>query len=178
MQTKATIIAYIDEANLHKGAKSIGLDLDYRRLRTWLGFKYGVTEAFIFIGMVAEYSSLYNRLQQAGFKLVFKEVVFDGDGKAKGNCDADLVLHIARDVYEKDIQSAVLVSSDGDYASTMRFLLEKGKDPVILSPSVVKKCSLLLKRTGARIAYLNDFASTLARRGEADMKKPPSRYNP
>ena len=35
-------VVYIDGVNLHKGAKSIGLELDYQRLYTWLGFKYGI----------------------------------------------------------------------------------------------------------------------------------------
>jgi len=154
-------IVYIDGANLHKGAKSIGLDLDYERLRTWLGFKYGVTDAYLFIGMVSEYTELYNHLQRAGFKLVFKDVVFDGMGKPKGNCDADLVLKLVSDFYEGEANSIVLVSSDGDYASTIRFLIGKGRMPIILSPSDVQRCSILLKRTGARITYLRDFMKIL-----------------
>lgn len=161
MQKRGNTIAYIDGANLHKGAKSIGLELNYERFRTWLGFKYGVTDAYIFIGMISEYTGLYNSLQKAGFKLIFKEVVFDGNGKPKGNCDADLVLKMVSDFYEGIADSTVLVSSDGDYASTIRFLTEKGRAPVILSPSDVKRCSILLKRTGARISYLRDFMNTL-----------------
>ena len=161
MKARSKTIAYIDGANLHKGAKSIGLDLDYKRLHTWLGFKYGITDAYIFIGMVSEYTGLYNYLQQSGFKVIFKEVVFDGNGKPKGNCYADLVLNIVSDFYEGRADRAILVSSDGDYASTIQFLIKKGKLPAILSPSDVKKCSILLKRTGAEIAYLRDFMNTI-----------------
>ena len=55
MKKKENNIAYIDGANLHRGAKGIGLNLDYERFRTWLGFKYGITDAYMFIGMVSEY---------------------------------------------------------------------------------------------------------------------------
>jgi hypothetical protein len=37
------------------------------------------------------------------------EDVYDGNGNAKGNCDADLVLTATMDHYEKGISSVVLV---------------------------------------------------------------------
>lgn len=98
-------------------------------------------------------------MQEYGFTLVFKEIVYDGDGKPKGNCDADLVLQAARDTFENKFDSAVIVSSDGDYAGLVNFLQEKKKFMTILSPSNQKKCSILLKRTGAKIAYINDQRS-------------------
>ena len=100
-------------------------------------------------------------MQEAGFTLVFKEVVYDGDGKPKGNCDADLVLQATRDAYENKFDKAVIITSDGDYAGLVKFLQEKQKLLAILSPSNEKKCSILLKRTGAKIAYINDQRSHL-----------------
>ena len=44
--------------------------------------------------------------------MIFKEVVYDGDGKAKGNCDADLVLKVTQEVYENSFDKAIIVSSD------------------------------------------------------------------
>ncbi len=58
--------------------------------------------------------------------------------------------------------TAVIIASDGDYAGLVKFLQEKRKLSVILSPSNEKKCSILLKRTGAKIAYINDQRSHLA----------------
>ena len=90
------------------------------------------------------------------FTLIFKEVVYDGDGKPKGNCDADLVLQATRDAYENKFDEVIIVSSDGDYASLIKFLKERGKLKAILSPHTQNLCSILLKRTGVPIAYLND----------------------
>jgi hypothetical protein len=55
----------------------------------------------------------------------FKPVTYRGDGKAKGNVDAELVLQamIDFDNYER----AVIVTSDGDFACLGRYLYEKGK---------------------------------------------------
>ena len=119
--------AYIDGANLHKGISSLGWKLDYVRFRVWLTDKYHIIKAYIFIGMIP-----------------------------KGNCDADLVLKAVVDVFEGENNQSVLVSSDGDYASPISFLKERNKINIILSPREAKNCSILLKRTGVKISYLND----------------------
>lgn len=157
-------IAYIDGANLYNGIKSLGWELDYTRFKNWLAEKYLVKRAYLFIGLIAKYKDLYTYLQEAGFTLVFKETTYDGEGNIKGNCDADLVLQATRDHYEDNFEKAIIVASDGDYASLVKFLNEKNKIRVILSPANEKKCSVFLKRTGAPITYLNDKKSILKKR--------------
>ncbi|MEK7172723.1 MAG: NYN domain-containing protein [Patescibacteria group bacterium] len=163
--------AYIDGANLHRGIAGFGWKLDYARFRVWLSDKYSVKKAYIFIGLISRYKDLYKYLQECGFTLVFKEVVFDGEGKAKGNCDADLVLQVAMDTYENKFDEAVVVSSDGDYASLVKFLKERNKLRTILSPHTKDYCSILLKRTDAPIAYLNDQINILQIRKEKALAK-------
>jgi len=158
--------AYIDAANLHKANQDLGWKLDYQRFRVWLTDKYQVRRAYIFIGLISKYRDLYTYLQESGFTLVFKEVVYDGRGKPKGNCDADLVLQATKDFYEKVCDEAVIVASDGDYASLVKFFQDAGHLRVLLSPGTEKKCSILLKRTGAKIAYLNDQKSLLTSQNE------------
>ncbi len=162
MISKEKNFAYIDGANLYRGVESLGWRLDYRRFRIWLREKYGVQAAYVFIGLVPKYGDLYKYLQECGYTLVFKEVVYDSDGKPKGNCDADLVLQAACDSYERKYDKAVIVTSDGDYASLVKFLIRKQRLEVILSPREKEKCSILLKRTGAKIAYMSDQRHHLA----------------
>ena len=145
--------AYIDGANLHKGVGELGWRLDYRRFRVWLEEKYGISKAYIFIGLVPKHKDIYTRLQEAGFTLVFKETTYDNDGKAKGNCDADLVLKAAVDYFEKNFGKAVLVSSDGDYACLVQFLKEKNALCSLVSPS--NKCSFLLRKLNTPLVYLD-----------------------
>ncbi|MEK7098971.1 MAG: NYN domain-containing protein [Patescibacteria group bacterium] len=156
MKFPANNHAYIDGANLHKGIADSGWRLDYKRFRVWLTEKYNVRTAYLFIGLIPKYKELYTYLQECGFTLIFKEVVYDGDGKPKGNCDADLVLHSVCDTYENKFDSALLVTSDGDYAGLVSFLMQRKKFLAILSPHPAEKCSILLKRTGARISYISD----------------------
>jgi len=164
MKKKANNFAYIDGANLHKGVHDLGWRLNYSRFRVWLKEKYSIERAYLFIGLVPKYKDLYTQLQEAGFTLVFKDTTYDGDGNVKGNCDADLVLWVVRDAFENCYDKAVLVSSDGDYAGTVKFLLEKDKFKIVLSPN--NKCSVLLKRTGASIAYIDNQKNILSSQKE------------
>ncbi len=156
MILKENNFAYIDGANLYQGIVSFGWKLDYKRFRVWLLEKYGVKNAYIFIGLIPKYKDLYTYLQECGFTLIFKEVVYDGNGKPKGNCDADLVLQATMDAYENKFEKAVIVSSDGDYASLVKFLNDRKKLKTILSPHVKNVCSILLKRLNVPIAYVSD----------------------
>mgnify|MGYP001565827528 CR=1 FL=1 len=158
---KENNFAYIDGANLHRGITDFGWILDYRRFRVWLSEKYSVKNAYIFLGLIPKYKDLYTYLQECGFTLIFKEVVYDGEGKPKGNCDADLVLQVAIDVFENKFDKAIIVSSDGDYASVIKFLKERHKLRIILSPHDQKLCSILIKRINVPITYLSDKKSIL-----------------
>lgn len=161
MNPELTAVAYIDGANLHKGVDELGWKLDYRKFRSWIRQKFGVFEACLFLGLIPRNASLYTSLQSSGYKLFFKEVIYDGAGKAKGNCDADLVLQAARSHYEQTVASVVLVASDGDYAPLVRFWLEKKVHCVIVSPAPTNKCSVLLKRVGVPIVYLDEVKHKL-----------------
>lgn len=164
MKNTENIFAYIDGANLHKGIKSLGWSLDYKRFRVWLSDKYNVKTAYLFIGLIPKHKELYQFLQEAGFTLVFKEVVYDGDGKAKGNCDADLVLQAVCDCYEKKFEKSVIVTSDGDYAGLVNFLNKKKSLLSVISPR--NKCSYLLRKLNIPILYLSDQKNILNQRDE------------
>lgn len=164
MKQEENNFAYIDGNNLYRGVKNSGWKIDFFKFRKWLSDKYGVVKAYYFIGLIPKEKDMYEALQNAGFTLIFKEVVYDGDGKPKGNCDADLVLRATRDVYENSCNKLVLITSDGDYSSLVKFLQEKDKLKIILSPSVTERCSVLLKRTNAPITYLNDVKNKISLR--------------
>ncbi len=148
--------AFIDGANLHKGVDSLGWNLDYQKFFIWIKEKYKIKKVFIFLGYIDKYRNLYKLLERYGYIIIFKEVVYDIHGKAKGNCDADLVLHAVINYYEKYFEKVLLVSSDGDYSSLVKFLLKNNSLISIVSPANEKKCSILLKRTGAKISYIKD----------------------
>ncbi len=166
-------IAYIDAANLDKALRlTLKWNLNYASFRRWLKEKYKVEQAYIFIGLVPKYKNLYTYLQNCGFELAFKDILYHNN-KPKGNCDSDLLMKTSQDLFEGNLNKAVIVASDGDYAPLIKVLIEKNSLEVILSPAPVEKCSLLLKRTGAHIAYIGDQRSILELKEESTNKKAP-----
>ena len=83
----------------------MGWSIDWVRFRKYLVDKYSVSTAYLFIGFMQSNQDLYSELQKAGYVLIFKPIIVDNNGKAKGNCDADLVLRaiLEKDNYDKDI---------------------------------------------------------------------------
>ena len=154
-------IAYIDAANLDRAMRDLHWKLDYKKFRVWLKDKYKIEQAYIFIGLIPKYKDLYTYFQQCGFTIVFKEVIYHGTGVPKGNCDTDLIMQAIDDAYEGNLEKALLVSSDGDYAPLVKKLQTREQFLGILSPAPAKKCSILLKRTDAPIAYIDDQKNRL-----------------
>jgi uncharacterized LabA/DUF88 family protein len=166
MKKETNNVAYIDGANLHNGIKVLPWRFDYGRFRIWLREKYNVEQAYLFLGMIPKYKEMYKKRQEEGYTLVFKEVIYDHNGKPKGNCDADIVVLAMSDAYEKKFERAILISSDGDYAPLVKFLMNRDGIQTIISPHETKLCSVLLKRTGVKIAHITDQRSILENRKE------------
>ncbi|MBS4060978.1 MAG: NYN domain-containing protein [Bacteroidetes bacterium] len=120
MKNKENNFAFIDSQNLNLSIRAEGWILDFRRFRKYLEDKYGIVKAFLFIGYVPQYQSLYTQLQKDGYVLIFKPVLVLSGGKVKGNTDAELVLHamIEWDNYEK----ALIVTGDGDFFCLVDYL--------------------------------------------------------
>lgn len=151
--------AFIDSQNLHLGVKELGWKLDYKKFRVYLRDKYGAQKAYLFIGFLPQNQDMYTSLQEQGYVLIFKQVMKDGDGKPKGNVDADLVLQAMVDIGE--YEKAVIVTSDGDFGSLVNYLYGKEKLETVLSPNR-DKCSVLLRKAAReKIQYLNDLRQKL-----------------
>ncbi len=149
-------VAYIDASNLKFGVEQSGWKLDYKSFRSWLRDKFQIDEAILFMGLIPEYSALYNYLQNIGYKIVFRPTLKVKDGTTKGNVDGEIILHIAEDFFGENLQEAILVSGDGDYYCVVEFLKRKKVPIKIVSPNN-KYLSLLLKRTGVPIIILEEF---------------------
>ncbi|HRH32935.1 MAG TPA: NYN domain-containing protein [bacterium] len=151
--------AFIDAQNLYYGMKSLGWKLDYKRFRIYLKEKYKVEVAYLFMGEIPEYKSLYFSMEAAGFILNFKEILRTRDGKVKGNVDAEIVLQAMIDYpnYEK----AVIISSDGDFSCLVKYLYSKDKLETVMSPQINKSSFLLRKAAKGRITFIAEFKERL-----------------
>lgn len=162
MRIKFDNYAFIDAQNLHRGIKSLGWELDRGRFRVYLREKYGVDIAYVFIGYLPENKELYLFLQKAGYVLVYKPVIPNGNSGAKGNVDADLVLQVMLD-YDK-FKKAVIISSDGDFYSLVKHLHETLKLEIVISP-YKNTCSVLLRKSAKeKIVFINNLQKLLGKK--------------
>lgn len=151
--------AFIDSQNLNLGIRSLGWKLDFEKFRRYLKEKYGVTTAYLFLGYVPANQDLYSSLQKKGYVLVFKPVIPSQNGEVKGNIDADLVLQAMID-YEK-YDKAIVISSDGDFYSLVKYLYDHDKLKAVMSP-YVKTCSALLKKSAKeKIVFMDNLRHKL-----------------
>lgn len=138
------IYAFIDSQNLNVGVQKHGWKMDWKKLREFLKTKYGVTEAFMFIGYVPENEDMYKQLHESGFRIVLKPTYDmtrprpeqeEGEEKKpiKGNVDAELVLWAMKEFPK--YQKAIIVSGDGDFFCLVEYLVEQKRLLKILTPS-------------------------------------------
>jgi uncharacterized LabA/DUF88 family protein len=151
--------AFIDAQNTQKGTEQLGWKINWQRFRVYLKHKYFVETAFLFMGYIPSNQRLYTKLQQAGFVIIFKPVILTNTTKPKGNCDADLVLNV---MLEKDnFDQAVIVTSDGDFYSLVKYLYREKKLKAVLSAHINHCSGLLKKEAQGKISYLQDFKKGL-----------------
>lgn len=159
MFKKENNFAFIDSQNLNLGIQSLGWLLDFKKFRIYLKEKYSVGTAYLFIGFVPKNQDLYLYLQKSGYILIFKPTIPDQDGNLKGNIDADLVLQVMIDFNSFD--KAVIVTSDGDFYSLVKYLYDKNKLNIVISP-YIKTCSSLLKQSAKeKIIFMYNLKNKL-----------------
>ncbi len=149
-------LAFLDGQNLHMGTAKREINpwsIDLMRFRVYLAEKYNVVKAFYHLGYLQDSSraqEIYERIQNAGFILVFRQHGEAMIGNKKGNVDSDIIFSVMKRLYKKeDFEKIILVSGDGDYKSLVDFLIEENKFEKMLFPNK-KFASSLYKKLGSR----------------------------
>jgi uncharacterized LabA/DUF88 family protein len=133
MSDPERIALFIDGANLYASAKSLGFDIDYKRLLKEFQSKGRLIRAFYYTALVddQEYSSirpLVDWLDYNGYAVVTKPakefVDSTGRRKVKGNMDIELA--VAAMEMAEHIDHMVLFSGDGDFRSLVEAIQRKG----------------------------------------------------
>jgi uncharacterized LabA/DUF88 family protein len=127
------IALFIDGANLYATAKSLGFDIDYKRLLREFQSRGYLLRAFYYTAVVEdqEYSSirpLIDWLDYNGYTVVTKAtkefVDQTGRRKVKGNMDIELAVNAME--IASHIDHMVLFSGDGDFRSLVEAVQRKG----------------------------------------------------
>lgn len=134
-------------ANLSIESRKKNIIIDMFLMYTWLIDKYVADEVYIFTGYLNKYKEEYDTNSKIGYKYIFKEVIFNKDEyKIKANCDVDIAIQGTIDTINHNLNRAILITSDGDFLSLIKFWLSKIVIVSIISPANPDKCSYLLKK--------------------------------
>ena len=134
------IALFIDGANLYSAARSLGFDIDYKKLHALFAGKARLIRAFYYTAIIddQEYSPirpLVDWLDYNGYTLVTKPAKEFTDSlgrrKVKGNMD----IEIAVDMMEMadKLDHIVLFSGDGDFHSLVSAVQRKGLRVTVVS---------------------------------------------
>src|ERR1700733_13718170 len=134
------VALFIDGANLYSAARSLGFDIDYRRLLKVFREKGRLVRAYSYTALIEdqEYSPirpLIDWLDYNGYTMVTKPTKEFTDAmgrrKIKGNMDIELTVDAMRLVDHVD--HIVLFTGDGDFRALVAALQQKGRRVSVVS---------------------------------------------
>lgn len=171
------VALFIDGANLYATARSLGFDIDYKRLLDVFSSRCNLVRALYYTALVEdqEYSPirpLVDWLDYNGYTMVTKPTkeFTDATGrrKVKGNMDIELAVDVMEMVEHLD--HIVLFSGDGDFRRLVEAIQRRGRRTTVVStlrsqpPMVADE----LRRQADIFVDLADLQSLIARQLPAD----------
>jgi len=140
MTGQQRIALFIDGANLYATTKTLGFDIDYKRLLKEFQARGQLVRAFYYTALVEdqEYSSirpLIDWLDYNGYRVVTKPtkefVDSAGRRKVKGNMDIELAIDALE--LAPFLDHMVLFSGDGDFRSLVEAMQRRGVRVSVIS---------------------------------------------
>jgi uncharacterized LabA/DUF88 family protein len=134
------IALFIDGPNLYATAKTLGFDIDFKRLLKEFQTHGTLVRAFYYTAIIEdqEYSSirpLIDWLDYNGYTVVTKATkeFIDASGrrKVKGNMDVELAVDAME--LTKHVNQMVLFSSDGNFRSLVEAVQRRGVQVTVVS---------------------------------------------
>src|SRR5215211_1938407 len=134
------IALFIDGANLYATAKTLGFDIDYKKLLKEFQSRGTLLRAFYYTAIIEdqEYSSirpLIDWLDYNGYTVVTKAtkefIDQTGRRKIKGNMDIELAVDAME--LAAHIDEMVLFSGDGDFRSLVEAMQRRGVKVTVVS---------------------------------------------
>jgi len=134
------IALFIDGYNLQATARTLGFDIDYRRLLKEFGGRGTLLRAFFYISIIEdqEHSSirpLIDWLDYNGFTVVTKAAreFTDATGRRKVKGDMDIELAIDAMELAGHVDQIVLFSGDGDFRPLVEAVQRRGACVTVVS---------------------------------------------
>ena len=128
------VAVFVDVANIFYAAKAAGVDIDYVTLLKSATAGRDFVRAYAYTGLDPDNENQRNFhqfLARHQYKVVSKDIRKYGDGKVKANLDIELVVDMMKTARNLDV--AVIVSGDGDFAPAIRAVQEMGVRVEVIS---------------------------------------------
>ena len=173
------IALFIDGANLYATARTLGFDLDYRRLLKEFEGRGTLVRAFYYTAVIEdqEYSSirpLIDWLDYNGYTVVTKAtkefVDAIGRRKVKGNMDIELAVD-AMEMAEH-LDQMVLFSGDGDFRSLVEAVQRRGVRVTVVS-TISSQPPMIADELRRQADAFVDLMELRARVGRDPSERPP-----
>ena len=128
------VAVFVDVANIFYAAKAAGVDIDYVTLLRSASAGRDLVRAYAYTGLDPDNENqrnFHDFLRRSNYKVVSKDIRKYGDGKVKANLDIELVVDMMKTARNLDI--AIVVSGDGDFAPAIRAVQEQGVRVEVIS---------------------------------------------
>ena len=128
------VAVFVDVANIFYAAKAAGVDIDYVLLLKAATAGRDLVRAYAYTGLDPDNENqrnFHSFLARHDFRVVSKDIRKYGDGKVKANLDIELVVDMMKTARNLDV--AVVVSGDGDFAPAIRAVQEMGVRVEVIS---------------------------------------------
>jgi uncharacterized LabA/DUF88 family protein len=178
MPSSERIALFIDGANLYATAKSLGFDIDYKRLLKEYQAQGYLVRAFYYTALIEdqEYSSirpLIDWLDYNGYRVVTKPtkefVDSTGRRKVKGNMDIELAIDALE--LAPFINHAVIFSGDGDFRSLVEALQRRGVKVSVVS-TITSQPPMVADELRRQADEFVDIVNLLPRIGRESTDRP------
>ena len=179
MSSKSNRIAlFIDGANLHATARTLGFDIDYKRLLNEFEGRGSLLRAFYYTAIIEdqEYSSvrpLTDWLSYNGFTVVTKAVkeFTDAGGrrKVKGNMAVELAVD-AMDLADQ-IDQMVLFSGDGAFRYLVEAVQRRGVRVTVIS-TISSQPPIIADELRRQADIFTDLAELQSKIGRDPFERP------
>lgn len=183
MKDQERIAVFIDGANLYATTKTLGFDIDYKRLLKEFQSRGYLLRAFYYTALVEdqEYSSirpLIDWLDYNGYRVVTKPtkefVDSTGRRKVKGNMDIELAIDALE--LAPHVDHIVLFSGDGDFRSLVEALQRRGVRVSVVS-TISTQPPMVADELRRQADEFIDIASLLPKIGRDPADRPVRDYS-
>lgn len=166
------VAVFIDGANLYSTARTLNIEIDYKRLKTWFAEKSRLIRVMYYTAIVddQEYSPLrplVDWLDYNGYTLVtkpLKEFTDDnGRRKVKGSMDVNIAVDML--TLAEKVDHIVLCTGDGSFRRAVEAVQAKGVRVTVISSNATQPSMIAddLRRQADQFLDLSDLRDEVAR---------------